>query len=300
MKHYDTLVLSGGSVRGFAILGALQNLQERGYLKTVKYFAGTSIGGVLVYLMAIGFSAVEVLVYVCTNNIIEKLQDQKNGLTDSLLKQGLYNYGVIEETLSTMTMEKLGYIPTLNDVYTKLGKILVFTTFNLTKQQKEYIHFETHPMLSCLDALHMTCNLPFIFPPLVIGENEYIDGGVIENFPLSAFTDVSVALPRYTLGINLSVPKMGYSGSMAEKIIAVVFTPINECERLTMALRVHKKNVKIITIDTGNIGLSMSFALSQSQKMDLFSCGFNSINKALKKTKAMWRGQLDETVGGIV
>ena len=45
MKNYNTIVIAGGGMKGFAILGVLQYLYQCKLLKNIKKYIGTSVGG---------------------------------------------------------------------------------------------------------------------------------------------------------------------------------------------------------------------------------------------------------------
>ena len=72
-KIYDTLVLSGSSIKGFAFLGALQYLYENNKLNIDNYI-GTSAGAIISYLLIIGYTPIEIFLDICTNQTIEKMQ----------------------------------------------------------------------------------------------------------------------------------------------------------------------------------------------------------------------------------
>ena len=57
---YDTLVLSGSSIKGITFLGALQYLYDNSLLKNVKTFVGTSSGAMISFLLIIGYTPVEI------------------------------------------------------------------------------------------------------------------------------------------------------------------------------------------------------------------------------------------------
>ena len=56
--------------------------------------------------------------------------------------------------------------------------------FEINQFQLVDISYKTHPDLSLLKAIHMTCALPVLMTPLCIGDQCFIDGGVICNYPL--------------------------------------------------------------------------------------------------------------------
>ena len=70
---YDTLVLAGGSSKGLMILGALQYGFDNYLLKNVNTYIGCSAGAMIGYLLAIGYTPIEIVVYICCNQLMEKM-----------------------------------------------------------------------------------------------------------------------------------------------------------------------------------------------------------------------------------
>ena len=60
---FDTIVLSGGSIKGIVTLGALQYAKENYLLENIKTYIGTSSGAIISYLLAIGYNPIEMIVY---------------------------------------------------------------------------------------------------------------------------------------------------------------------------------------------------------------------------------------------
>ena len=55
-----TLVLSGGGLKGIAILGLLQKLYKTGKLNNFDKFIGTSVGSIISLLLSIGYTPLEI------------------------------------------------------------------------------------------------------------------------------------------------------------------------------------------------------------------------------------------------
>lgn len=183
IPDYDTLVLSGGSIKGFVTLGGLQYVYENYYLKSIKTYIGTSVGSMLCYLLCIGYTPLEILVYLSTHSdVFEKLQNldvvsMYNGL-------GATSFLIIQDLLEKMTISKIGRLITLKDLYEQFGKMLICTTYNDTESSIEYLSYENKPNLPCLIAIRMSSNLPEVFEDFTYEGNRYIDGGIGDNFPI--------------------------------------------------------------------------------------------------------------------
>lgn len=55
---YKNLVLEGGGVRGIAYAGALQALEENHIVDSIPRVAGTSVGNIIVTLIAVGYTSI--------------------------------------------------------------------------------------------------------------------------------------------------------------------------------------------------------------------------------------------------
>ena len=62
-------------------------------------------------------------------------------------------------------------------------------TIDLNTFTLEELSHKTHPNMKLLDALYMTCCLPFLFQPYVLGDKCYIDGGIQNTYPLKNCMD---------------------------------------------------------------------------------------------------------------
>ena len=183
MDVYDTLVLSGNSTNALTTLGALQKLFEDGILVMEKLssFYGTSSGAMISTLLSIGYQPIEILAHICANKTYSKV----SGLNlANLAYGGVMNFDTIDREFEDLIITKLGYIPTISCIRERFGKRLVFVTYNMTKGKKEYITPETFPDLLVNKAIRMSASFPFVFAPYEYAGNFYIDGGIVENFPM--------------------------------------------------------------------------------------------------------------------
>jgi len=162
------IVLSGGGARGFAHVGALKALKEQGYEPSA--IAGVSAGALVGAFIAGGMEpdAVRAL-------FIDQIKLSKM-LRWNFLKQGLF------------TMDQLGSFMQKNLPFTHFEQLPIpfkvsVTDFNTGTQTV----FETGPIIPAVLA---SCSIPAIFPPFVIGEGVYVDGGLADNMPINLFSAV--------------------------------------------------------------------------------------------------------------
>lgn len=183
MEEYDTLVLSGNSTNALSTLGALQKIFEEKILskESLTSFYGTSSGSMICTLLAIGFEPIEILAQICSNKSYSKV----SGLNlANLAYGGVMNFDAIEREFEGLVVAKLGYVPTIGCIRERFGKTLVFVTYNITVGRKEFLSPDTFPNLLVSKAVRMSSSFPFVFSPYEYYGNFYIDGGIVENFPM--------------------------------------------------------------------------------------------------------------------
>lgn len=273
IPHHDTLVLSGGATKGFLLLGALQYACDNYYLKHIKTYVGTSIGAIICYLLVIGYTPIEIMVYICTRNVLESLQ--KFNIQNMMDGIGAASFSPIHDFLEKMTINKIGKIPTLKYLKDRFGKTLVCATYNITQNKVEYLSPDTQPDLPALIALRMSSNLPLIFEHFKYDGSYYIDGGISDNFPIHHAEQYG----ERVLGIMHS-KKEGGSWDIAKSktsllnyVHSLLFVPISQTSEFRISLC--KKNNTLIRLQYNKPdGKIFDFNISVPLRMDMFSFGY--------------------------
>jgi len=182
-KNYKTLVLSGNSTNAVVSLGALQYIYELNYLKDIQTYVAVSSGTIISVLLSIGYTPIEIISYICFEQSYKNIPPF-NMLNTLLTGQSSISFSPIRECISQMIKNQISCIPTLEELFIKTQKTVVFTVYNLSDHKREYISHSTNPDLSVIDAIHMSCNFPIIFEPFIFENKLYIDGGLSDNFPI--------------------------------------------------------------------------------------------------------------------
>jgi len=180
-ESFKAIVLSGGALNGFMILGALHYYES--CLPNIKFFIGTSIGSIICYLLCLGYKPIEIL-EKCILMDINNLISSNINLSNIIKNYGLSSLDTALHQIQLLTKSKLDYVPSLSELYTETGNELTICTYNLSLQKVEYKNRHTDPHLSCLDALKMSSNIPFLFEKCIYDNCLYVDGGFVDNFPI--------------------------------------------------------------------------------------------------------------------
>jgi len=279
--YYDTLVLSGESSRAFVTLGAIQYAFDNYLLKDLVNYVGTSSGSIICYLLAIGYTPIEIIVYICTNQLMEKMQHFN--IVAMIQGRGATSFSNIQEQLEKMTISKIGYLPTLNDLKEKMNKILVCVTHNLTENRTEYLSWETYPHLPCITALHMSSNLPLIFENYRYGNSLYVDGGISDNFAI----DIGEKMGEKILGIVLNSECASFSNdaevNTLEFIYKLIYVPVIQAINHKIRLTSASNKCKIVNIKNVTANLKFfEFNVVSSTKLNMFSNGYEQMKEHIE------------------
>ncbi|MDD2961756.1 MAG: patatin-like phospholipase family protein [Muribaculaceae bacterium] len=177
-KEYEYgLALSGGGARGFAHVGVLKALEERGINPGI--ISGVSAGSVVAVLYSAGFKPDDILKVFANHKFSDfaELSVPKDGF----FKIEKFNK-ILKKALPVENIEDL-IIPTLisaTDIDHGCTTI-----------------FRDGPIVERVAA---SCSIPIIFKPVKINGINYVDGGVLRNLP--AWTIRKQC--KHLIGVNCS------------------------------------------------------------------------------------------------
>lgn len=269
--EYDTLVLSGASSKGFLLLGSLQYIYDNFLNKNITTYIGTSIGSIIAYLLCIGYTPIEIMVYICVNQFMEKMQSFN--IVAMLQGNGASSFHHMHEHLEKITIEKIGYLPTLQNIYDNYNKTLICVTHNITEDKTEYLSYENYPHIPCLTALRMSANLPLIFEHYKYGNSFYIDGGISDNFAIQLGDEKG----KKVLGVNLLSECTNLSEeitemNMLEYLYKLMFIPVSQS--IDYKIKQVSKRCDIINLNLNKKIKFFDFNISSKSKMEMFSIGY--------------------------
>lgn len=270
------LVISGGSVKGFGLLGAIECIIEKYGLSSFSSFFGTSIGSIIAYLLCIGYTPLEIIHKVHYFKVLHKVKDNID-ITTIIKNRGVLNFEYILEELEIMSLLKYPELFTFKTLYEFTGKEFCCVTYNYSLQKKEILHHTTTPDLCCLTALRMSSSIPFVFDSFKHNNHIYIDGGIVDNFPIQ----VAIKFHKYNIiGVVISShnekPK---DNKIVTFVSNLIFIPVIEITKNT--IEKYKKYFEIYEIPINQHFLN--FNLSITDIMEMFSDGYNNCKKQLIK-----------------
>ena len=286
-------VFSGGGIKGYALVGALQAIETKG-LRFVRV-AGTSAGSIIAAFVAAGYTADEMNTMLDEMNVKQFLDERKTFLPFSFTKWlllywrlGLYKGDALEAWLTKKLAAKgiysFGDLPpqSLRIIASDLtsGRIVTLPD-DLPKYN---VNSNTFPVAK---AIRMSCSIPYFFEPVKIKSKGtchlFVDGGVLSNFPLWLFDNDRIPKVRPALGIRLSssledgpVNKINNAITM----FGALFETMKDAHDAKYISRRHEKN--IIFIPTEHV-IATEFELAELKKDALVNLGKQKAEIFLKK-----------------
>ena len=166
----DTLVLSGGGVKGISMLGAAASLS----LENVTTFVGVSVGSIVATVLAMKMNPRDVFLHHVANFKYEVDVDITRLDKSFGLDSGKYMEKWIADIVPDLTFAEF---------HQRFGSTLVVVATNLNLHRPVYFSHTSHPTLHVRRALRMSCSIPLYFSAVTYEGHLYVDGGLTDNFP---------------------------------------------------------------------------------------------------------------------
>ena len=187
IKH---LVFSGGGPVGLISYGAAKQLNKKKFweIENIKTIYGTSVGAYMGTLISLGYEWDWIDDYFIKRPWSKIIDIEIITLLEAYNKKGLLGEKFINDIILPLLEAKgLSKEVTFKELYefNKIEIHIYSTEINGEHMKKIDISYITHPDMKVITGLSMSMAFPFIFSPVIDSEQCYIDGGVLNNFPLN-------------------------------------------------------------------------------------------------------------------
>jgi len=191
IKH---LVIGGGGPNGLITYGALSHLSKLGFweLSNIESIYGCSIGSLMAAIISLGFPFEWIDDYLVKRPWDKLMKESYVPIPDIINKRGIItNNFIIEFMVPLLTAKELSSTVSLKELYdyNHIDIHMFSVEVNSTSLEKIDLSYTTHPDLLLTTALSMSMAIPIMFQPTLLNDKCYIDGGIINNFPLSECID---------------------------------------------------------------------------------------------------------------
>lgn len=186
------IALSGGGIKGLGHIGALEALQARGLLKTVREYMGISAGALIAFMMAIGCTLGEIRQSALRLDLGVVRDLSPETILSFPETYGLDSGENLERLLSAILRAK-GISPDITfqelaALHKGPGLRVYVANINLCKPQE--LSVRTRPTLSVRVAVQASMSIPIYFTPVRDPETGhlYVDGGLVTHTPFRLLT----------------------------------------------------------------------------------------------------------------
>jgi len=253
-KYKYGVALSGGGVRAYAHLGALKALNEAGIYP--EAIAGVSAGALVGAFYADGYKPDEIVEILSENNFFRFFN-----LT--FPKQGLLKITGLEKTL----------IENLNA--RKIEDLKMPFYIGATELNSGILRYFSEGKL--IRTLIASACIPILFIPVEIDGKTYVDGGVMENLPVTPLQ----ILCRKIIGIHVNPNKEQNNFNNLLRIAERVFS--------IHAYREVSRNRKKCNIFIEPPGLESYSILDVSKGKEIYNLGYDYTKIMLEKLPPLQR-----------
>lgn len=193
MNPYDTtnLVFAGGGVRGLAYAGAIEALEDSGILENITHVAGTSVGSIAATLLSLDYHPEEFKDMLEQINL-KNFEDGWDPLR-ILSSYGLYK-GDAALSWIKQFISKKGHAETatFEDFHNAGCRELHIYVTDLSDETVKNLNYHSTPNVIVAEAVRASISIPLFFCCWQFSNNQpdshlYVDGGAIENYPLTSF-----------------------------------------------------------------------------------------------------------------
>ena len=144
---------------------------------------------------------------------------------------------------------------------------------NLSKQELEIHNHINTPNIPVVDSIRMSISLPFFFKSVKANNCIYVDGGVMNNYPIRLFSNLDGVLGCNLLSANNNQGELTEINTFDTYIYSLISCIWNGSILLTK-----EELEKTIVIQT-NEKSTLNFLLNKKEKRKLILLGYSSTEK---------------------
>jgi NTE family protein len=293
LHEYVNLVIEGGGVLGVAHVGALNELSERGILKQIRNFAGSSAGAIIAGALSVNATPKflnKTMRDLNFNDFLDygnKIVAVYNVLYYKGASRGDYFTKWYSDIIGGLTGDPN---ITLINTYKLYKKKVTIAVVNVTKGHLEYIDYKSNPNWPLALLVRASMSIPGIFAPVEIDGDLYIDGGTLDNYPIRAFhyqTDAGDVINPRTLGLMLVstaeiVKPRANVDTLLQYAIAILDCVWTQPQKLYLDEQDWRRTIKI---PTGELS-SINFSLTRDEAKTLIAAGKKATSDYLDGVKS--------------
>jgi predicted acylesterase/phospholipase RssA len=286
IKH---IVISGGSEAGLSFYSALRDSNKSDFwnIQNIETVYGTSIGS----MVAIMITLLPFFNWDIYDDFIIKrpwhhiFDFHIKNIIPSIKQKGIFTKKVIEDVMSPLfgALDISLNITMLDFFYfTKIELHMIAT--DISNFELVDISHKTHPEWKVIDAIYCSACLPILFVPFTIGDDMYIDGGILSNYPVNKCIE-NGSNPDEILGITRVYSGEKKNISINTMIDYIFFIIGSLLSKVSIKPTKIKNQIEIVKHDPFvNIYNVYKYTSQKAQRIQLLELGTSEWNAFYEKT----------------
>ena len=195
--NIEHLVLSGGGLLGISYIGLFKYFEETKIVSNIKSITGCSAGAIFGSLLAIGYNSQQLDTIVKSMIFKEYLTINVDSILNFTTTKGFETGKKLNLFIKKYIKEKTGDENiTFLQIQEKYNIKLQIGVTNLTKYKFELFNVDTTPDIPIEKAISASIAIPFVFEPIIIGDDIFCDGGLLDNLPIENVIDMDILLHK--------------------------------------------------------------------------------------------------------
>ena len=277
------IALSGGGIRGIAHAGVLKALEDNNI--KIDVIGGTSSGGLVASLYAMGYSPY--YIYVLFKKYAKELIEIDSGpivsgignfmLNKKVSLLGLNSGKAIEEAYNHLAQRKGIYkiedikqMPLIIPAVDVLNSKEYIFTNSIPKDTEDKSQYITDIPLG--KAVRASSSFPAIFCPCEYKKHQFLDGGVLDNIPV---TEVRKQGVQKVIAVNFKADDIDNNSNVMDIVMRTIDIMGNKISEESL-----EQSDFVLTIATDKTGLL------DIEKLDsCYKYGYKAIENNLSKIK---------------
>ena len=282
---FENLVIDGGGIKTIAFAGAIKALEEHNIMKNIKKIIGSSAGSIVAGIVALGYTSEE-MKKILMETPFSDFKDSYFGYAGDVYRLiryfGLYEGNVFFDWYGKLVKNKTGNLDTtFKEIFEKFNIELVITGTCVNKKNVTYFNHKDYPDLPIRLAVRMSMSIPYIFSAVKFGNDMYVDGGTLNNYPIWYFPDY-----HKTIGFKLIDESENNNNETYNSVNNILdFTELLVDAIYQRMEKLHvKKDYWKRTVAISNLGVKTTeFDISKEKKEALVHEGYVKTIKFLNK-----------------
>jgi patatin-like phospholipase/acyl hydrolase len=283
------LVIAGGGLKTAPVIGAIKYLEEKNIIENVTSYYGASAGSIFCLLLILKYSAIEIENLFLNLNM-GKLFEPNTDIENFFNYYCIYNQNKFAKIIKLLINYKLGRDLsgnicgtyeniTMYQLYIKTGIKFTCSVVSLKTRTVKYFNHISQPNIPVFKLLMMTSAVPFIFKPVKWRDVLYVDGGMVDNFPIHIIPANEI---EYTLGIRPLIKlshcktKINTLYDYVNCIFSIVTCSIN---------KINSFKVIWIEIDEKNTNDVLNTSMNKENKLKIIQKGYDDMKKQYTEFK---------------